>query len=263
MAALTVTAACGGTKIDATNVSVVAPNVRAQPASVKDADPDERRGLTRDVVRLNCGKIKCVALTFDDGPMEDTGRLLKILDDYHAKATFFVVGTMVEEDPAMVQEEVAHGHEIANHSWDHSDLSRLSASGVRSQLKRTQDVVHKAAGVRPVLLRPPYGATNARVASAAKSFGMPQILWAVDPLDWKDHSSSVVARRVLANTRRGDVVLMHDIHPTTVSAVPKILASLSGRGFHFVTVSDLFAGAKLVPGHQYVERPPSKVKQQG
>lgn len=254
--ALTITA-CGTKEIEADRVNAERVDTtgvtRAVP--IKDVDPDERRGLTREVVKIDCGKAKCVALTFDDGPMKDTARLLRILDGYHAKATFFVVGTMVKEDPEMVREEVARGHEIANHTWDHSDLSRLPESGVRSQLQRTQDIVREAAGVTPLLLRPPYGATNARVAATARSFGLPQILWAVDPLDWKDRSADLVARRVLAGTRPGSVVVMHDIHPTTVTAVPKILAVLSGKGYHFVTVSDLFAGARFLPGHQYIERP--------
>jgi peptidoglycan/xylan/chitin deacetylase (PgdA/CDA1 family) len=221
---------------------------------ITEPEPEIRRGLLQKVAPVDCAVAKCVALTFDDGPNEDTARLLKMLDTYHAKATFFVVGEMVKEDPSMVKREVAAGHEIGNHSWSHPNLAVMSESAIRSQLSRTQEAVEKAAGVTPVLLRPPYGETNRRVASVAKAFHMPQILWQVDPEDWKDRHTSVVARRVLAATRNGDVVLMHDIQPTTISAVPRILAVLAGKGFSFVTVSELFADRKIKPGREYEQR---------
>ncbi|GAB3680951.1 polysaccharide deacetylase family protein [Actinocorallia lasiicapitis] len=254
VAALTATA-CG--QVNAVDVAQVAARQESAPVvvSVGNPDPDARRALIRDGDGLtNCAKVKCVALTFDDGPMPDTARLLRILDKYQAKATFFVVGAMVKEHPDLVRDEVAAGHEIANHSWDHSDLARMSESGVRSQLQRTNDIVQQTAGVTPTLLRPPYGSTDAQVSAVAKSMGMPQIMWAVDPLDWKDRDAGTVSRRVLSETRRGDVVLMHDIHPSTVTAVPAILEGLAGRGFHFVTVTELFHGAKFQPGRQFTER---------
>jgi peptidoglycan/xylan/chitin deacetylase (PgdA/CDA1 family) len=96
--------------------------------------------------------------------------------------------------------------------------------------------------------------TNHRVAAAAKAFNLPQILWHVDPEDWKNRNARLVARRVLAGTRRGAVVLMHDIHPTSISAVPRILAALAAKGFKFVTVSDLLADRKIKPGQLYEQR---------
>jgi peptidoglycan/xylan/chitin deacetylase (PgdA/CDA1 family) len=237
----------GETKRNAALIPATVPKI-TQP------EPEIRRGLLRKAGPVDCAVAKCVALTFDDGPNEDTARLLKMLDTYHAKATFFVVGQMVSEDPSMVRQEVAAGHEIGNHSWSHPNLAVMSDGAIRSQLSRTQEAVEKAAEVTPVLLRPPYGATNRRVASVARSFHMPQILWQVDPEDWKDRHADVVARRVLAATRRGDVVLMHDIHPTTISAVPRILAVLAGKGFRFVTVSELFADRKIRPGRLYEQR---------
>jgi peptidoglycan/xylan/chitin deacetylase (PgdA/CDA1 family) len=149
---------------------------------------------------------------------------------------------------------VAAGHEIGNHSWSHASLVAMSDGAIRSQLSRTQAAVEKAAGVTPMVFRPPYGLTNRRVAAVAKSFRLPQILWHVDPEDWKNRNARVVARRVLAGTRRGAVVLMHDIHPTSINAVPRILSVLAGRGFRFVTVSQLFADQKIKPGRQYEQR---------
>jgi peptidoglycan/xylan/chitin deacetylase (PgdA/CDA1 family) len=205
---------------------------------------------------IDCGRVKCIALTFDDGPMPDTARLLRILRRRGVRATFFLVGQMVDEHPELVRQELADGHELGDHSWNHANLPTLSAAGVRSQLSRTQEAVRRAAGVVPEVFRPPYGSTNARVAGIARQFKLPQILWEVDPLDWRDRNTATVQRRVIRGARRGDIVLMHDIHPTTVSAVPAILDRLSKEGFTFVTVSELFGGT-LTPGRKYEKLDPS------
>ncbi|MDX6739922.1 polysaccharide deacetylase family protein [Actinocorallia sp. A-T 12471] len=254
LAVLAALAACGQapdrvhTSADADAPVVVRPMVFREP------DPDMRRGLGPDGRPDLCARAKCVALTFDDGPMEHTERLLEMLARYDAKATFFVVGQMVEEFPEVVRKEVEQGHEIANHSWNHANLASLSADGVTAQIQRTQDAILQHSGYRSVLLRPPYGSSNAQVAKIAASFGLPEIIWAVDPLDWRDRNSSLIARRVLSQTGKGDVVLLHDIHASTVDAVPRILEGLAAKGFKFVTVSTLFAGTELKPGHQYRER---------
>ena len=224
------------------------------PVSLKEPDPDIRRGLHLEYARVDCALARCVALTFDDGPMPESDRLLQMLARYRAKATFFVVGRMVKENPDILRREVAAGHEIANHSWSHSNLAALPVDGVRGEIAKTQDAIREASGYRSLLLRPPYGSTNEHVAAVAKEFGLPEILWAVDPLDWKDRSASLVARRILDHTRPGDIVLMHDIHASTVDAVPEILSTLAGRGYKFVTVSELLAGTGAEPGHQYLRR---------
>ncbi|ROO89427.1 peptidoglycan/xylan/chitin deacetylase (PgdA/CDA1 family) [Actinocorallia herbida] len=257
MAALVVLvalAACGEAPDREHTRAVADVPVLVRPMVYREPDPETRRGLGPDGRPDLCVRAKCVALTFDDGPMEHTERLLEILARYDALATFFVVGKMVEEFPDVVRKEVAAGHEIANHSWDHSDLASLSAEGVTAQIQRTQDAILRQSGYRSVLLRPPYGSSNERVAKVAASFGLPEIIWAVDPMDWRDRSSSLVTRRVLSETRPGGVVLMHDIHATTVDAVPAILEGLAAKGYRFVTVSRLFQGTVLKPGHQYRER---------
>ncbi|GAB2845776.1 hypothetical protein GCM10022221_51390 [Actinocorallia aurea] len=254
LAVLVALAACGeAPERQRTSAEAETP-VLVQPMVYRQPDPDRRRGLGPDGLPDMCAQGKCVALTFDDGPMDHTERLLEILARYNARATFFVVGQMVEEFPQLVQKEVAAGHEIANHSWNHSDLAGLSEEGVTAQIKQTQEAILRHSGYRSVLLRPPYGSSNARVAKVAASFGLPEIIWAVDPLDWRDRNSSLIARRVLSETGPGDVVLLHDIHASTVDAVPKILEGLSAKGYRFVTVSRLFRGMALQPGHQYRER---------
>jgi peptidoglycan/xylan/chitin deacetylase (PgdA/CDA1 family) len=100
-------------------------------------------------------------------------------------------------------------------------------------------------------MRPPYGATDRRVGAVAKALGFAQILWDVDTDDWRDHNSALVAHRAVSRARRGDIILMHDIHPTTVDAVPAILNGLDRRGFTLVTVPDLLGAHPLRPGRAY------------
>ncbi|WP_344452378.1 polysaccharide deacetylase family protein [Actinocorallia aurantiaca] len=247
-------AACGGSAGNVAPMNAAGAVTAPRPVTLREPDPDARRGLSPEFTRVNCAVAKCVALTFDDGPMEESDKLLQILARYRAKATFFVVGRMVEENPEILHREVADGHEIANHTWSHADLTSLSPEGLRAEIEKTQAVIKQHAGYDATLMRPPYGATNARVASAAKEFGLAEIMWAVDPLDWQNRDTALVERRVLAQTRPGDIVLLHDIHSSSVDAVPGILAALAERGYKFVTVSGLLAGTSVEPGRQYRDR---------
>ncbi|MDT0573620.1 polysaccharide deacetylase family protein [Streptomyces sp. DSM 3412] len=194
---------------------------------------------------VDCRKVKCVALTFDDGPVKDTQRLLGLLNDRNVRATFYAVGTNVQKNPATVRAASQAGHQIGNHSWDHANLTKLSAAKVKSQLSRTDTVIKQATGTKPTTFRAPYGAHNATVRSAA---GRPLVHWSVDTLDWKYRDTARLIKYVNAETRPGDIVLMHDIHRTTVDAVPGIIKALKARGFHFVTVDQLFAPTKLPVG---------------
>jgi peptidoglycan/xylan/chitin deacetylase (PgdA/CDA1 family) len=188
---------------------------------------------------VDCRRVKCVALTFDDGPSPYTDRLLKYLAAYHAHATFFVVGQNVVMRPGVVRRTVQAGHEIGNHSWSHRDLTRLSPAGVRADLTRTDRAIQKAAGVTPTLVRPPYGAFNRIVRRQAVR---PLVLWDVDTLDWLYRNSMHVTRAAVRPARPGSIILFHDIRPTTVQAIPRVLKRLSKRGFHFVTVTQLYGG---------------------
>lgn len=203
---------------------------------------------------VDCSRRKCIALTFDDGPGTPTAKLLDILARNRAKATFFLVGQNVTANPAIVRRTLAGGHQLANHSYTHADLGRSSTAKIKSEIGRTQRAVHKATGVWPRLFRPPYGSTDAAVAAVARQNGLPQILWAVDPSDWKDRNAKVVERRVVNGARPGYIVLMHDIHKTTVQAVPAILRRLAAKGYVFVTVAELFRGKTLTPGKKYTKR---------
>ena len=184
-----------------------------------------------------------LALTFDDGPHGSlTPRLLDILAQRNVKATFYVIGRNVEAHPEIARRIVEDGHEIANHTWSHPALSGLSDDRVTEELRRTHDVVLEATGVRMTNLRPPYGAYNDRVREVAfNGHGYDTIMWSVDPLDWKYRNSARVTRELVTGAAPGAVLLCHDIHPTTVAAIPPVLDDLLGRRFEFVTIDKLMA----------------------
>jgi peptidoglycan-N-acetylglucosamine deacetylase len=184
-----------------------------------------------------------IAMTFDDGPhATNTPKLLEMAALRHIKLTFFVLGECVEENPDVLRLEVAEGHEIGNHTWSHPNLAKLPYADVRSQLQRTEDIIVKTAGIKPKLMRPPYGELTKRQRILVNhEFGYKVILWDVDPLDWKRPGSNVVAQRIIAGARPGSIILSHDIHPPTIAAMPQVFDALLAKGFKFVTVSELLA----------------------
>ncbi|MFB4312762.1 polysaccharide deacetylase family protein [Actinomadura sp. 21ATH] len=200
--------------------------------------------------RIDCVRVKCLALTFDDGPGEYTGQVLDDLRGHGVRATFYMLGQNVGAHRGLVRRMALEGHEVANHSWSHADMTGLSSGAVRSEVKRTQDAIKQASGVAPTSFRPPYGSTDARVG---KAVGMPQILWSVDSLDWLHRNVRKNVRAGVSEPEKGGVVLFHDIHKPTVTAVPEILAGLKKRGFTLVTVTELFQGQRLKPGGKYTE----------
>lgn len=190
-------------------------------------------------------------MTYDDGPFPDTSRLVATLRKEKVKATFFMLGQNVEEYPEEVKEIQAAGSELANHSWSHPSLPGLGNSGIRSQLRRTNDAIEKVTGVKPTLMRPPYGANNRRLDEVSRELGLAEIYWDVDTLDWKNKDADGLIDNVLGSAARDNVVLMHDIHSSTVDAAPAIIRGLKKKGYTLVTVSELYP--KLRPGGHYPE----------
>lgn len=183
---------------------------------------------------------KYVALTFDDGPSEDvTPRVLSILNEYDAKATFFMLGSQVDYFPDIAKQVADAGHEIGNHTWKHQDLTLLGSENIRKEVSETADRIHNATGVRPYLFRPPYGAYNELVINDSAQSGNAIILWSVDSLDWQSRNANAVYQEITQEITPGAIVLMHDIHPTTADALPKLLETLRDEGYQFVTVSQL------------------------
>jgi len=220
----------------------------AAVAQYSDATPKpEPATATHTGPRISYNRVNAdgpyIALTFDDGPSKtSTPRLLDLLAKRGVKATFFILGENAEANPDILKREIADGHEIGNHSWSHPNLGKMSNDAVHSQLQRTQDAVFQITGSKPKIMRPPYGSfTDHQRQWANEQFGFKVILWEVDPLDWKKPGPSVVAHRIISETRAGYIILAHDIHSDTVDAMAETIDGLLAKGFKFVTVSELIA----------------------
>lgn len=184
---------------------------------------------------------RVVHLTFDDGPDPRwTPQVLALLRRYDAHATFFVLGRSVEAQPALARRIVREGHTIANHSYDHARLTSLSEPQLGNQIDRAEAAIRRATGVRTHLLRPPFGAIDARTRGLASARGYRAELWDVDPQDWRRPGAAAIVANVLAGVRPGATVLLHDgggDRSQTVAALASVLETLRARGYTFTALS--------------------------
>ncbi len=234
----------------------------AQTVPAVPAPPMPRLVRTHEVVSLTSVQTERprVALTFDDGPHPvHTPVLLDILARYNAKATFYVIGRNAQRYPEIMRRIVAEGHEIGNHTLSHPVLAQLGDGNILREIDRTQQIVWDIVGAVPVTMRPPYGAFSARqMRMLFDQRNLPTVVWSVDPQDWRRPGASVVADRMIRGARPGAVILAHDIHGATISAVPQALEGILARGLQPVTMSDLLAWPHWGPrGLRYVGAVPS------
>lgn len=222
------------------------PSASASTASSNDDRPTV--GVVPD-----CQQLKCVALTFDDGPAASTPQVVSALVKAKVGATFFVLGDASRGNEDGVLASALAGMDIQSHTWRHDQMSR-KADGGAEQARLQAEALEKIVGYRPWLVRPPYGDRSAKVLAALGQQGAGVAIWSVDTLDWKDRNSSLVTSRATA-ARPGDVVLMHDIHPTTAEAVPGILAGLQRNGFTVVSMPELAPPGSWTPGVAWCSSP--------
>lgn len=195
-----------------------------------------------------------IAITFDDGPGKFTMQLLECLEEYDARATFFMVGTNVPHYPETVKKMKAIGCELGNHTTNHVRLIELDIAGIQNEIYVTNQEIQNVVGEPATLVRPPYGAVNEVVQSAA---GLPLAMWSVDTLDWELKNAESVKNYVLNIAKDGDIILLHDIHETSIQAMLQIIPELVNRGYQLVTVSEMAAarGVTLENGQKYYEFP--------
>ena len=194
-----------------------------------------------------------VALTFDDGPHATvTPRILNCLEANGARATFFMVGNRVPGNASLVQRMAALNCEVANHTYTHANLTKLSPDGIVSTIAQTNQAVANACGVTPKLVRPTGGSYNSMVLQSLGNMGMPAILWSIDTLDWKTRNAQNTINVVLSQVKDGDIILMHDLYSTSADAAEVIIPELTARGYQLVTVSELaqYRGG-MSGGHVY------------
>lgn len=186
-----------------------------------------------------------VALTFDDGPSSAyTPKVLDILRRHGAHGTFFVLGNSARRCPSIVARAAAEGHEIGVHTWSHINMARSSTAKIDSEVSRTVDAIRSITGKTPAVMRPPYGATNAFIVNHMyNNYGMRSIMWDVDTRDWQRPGVSTVVSRAVNGAKPGSIILVHDIHASTLASIEGIVTGLQARGFKLVTVSELLARA--------------------
>ena len=207
---------------------------------ITDSIVTEVNGILDDYNYLNNNiydNYKLIALTFDDGPSHNTSKLLDILNKYQVKATFFLVGTNVKKEESVVKKMDSYGMEIGNHTYSHRVLSRLSTENIKLEVEKTNDLIYDITGKYPTIFRPSYGQSSKKIR---KSSSMPIVIWNIDTLDWKYHSSNRIVNSVLSKVKEGDIILMHDLYTSSINAVDKLIPELLERGYMPVTVSELF-----------------------
>jgi len=192
-------------------------------------------------VTAGTGKGRAVALTFDDGPWSDTGMVLRTLHDLGVPATFFIVGRNGDSRRAELRRMAREGHQLANHTWNHADLTRRTDSAVHRELGMTDRLISETTQQRTCAFRAPYAAESSRVIGLARGEGLVTVNWNVDPRDWTPQSSRTTAERVLRATQPGSIIILHDgaYGSRTAAALPSIVRTLRARGYRFLTLAEL------------------------
>ncbi|MBQ0891251.1 polysaccharide deacetylase family protein [Streptomyces sp. RM72] len=256
-AAASLTLALSGcTKLETHSPSSVRNAADAQAADDKTADgkADASGAQARagGLGTVDCAHAKCIALTFDAGPSENSARLLDILKEKQVPATFFLLGKRhIDTYPELVRRMAAEGHEVASHTWTHKILTDAEPDEIRDELERPNKEIERLIGKRPTLMRPPQGRTDDTVHDISRELGLAEVLWTVTAKDYKTNDSDLITERVLDQSSRDGIILLHDIYDGTVPAVPGIIDALKKRGYVFVTVPQLMAPGKAEPGKVY------------
>lgn len=234
-----------GMHIDGILVTVV-----AKDESPKEEQPVQSTNTSKSTVDASK---PMVALTFDDGPGKYEDRILAAFQKYGGKGTFFFVGNQAEKYPDVVKRVAEAGHEVANHSYKHENLPKLSQAGATQSLAKTNEILRRLSGQAVSLVRPPYGATSSSVKAALQNQGQASILWSIDTLDWKTRNAKSSINIVLQQVKDGDVILMHSIYAQSAEAAEALIPALQERGYQLVTVSELAKarGVSLQAGQNY------------
>ncbi len=195
---------------------------------------------------VDCTATPCVALTFDDGPGPYTPQILDILDEFEARATFYVVGQQIASWPRMLPLVAEAGHDIGHHTMTHPKLSELSVSDQRDQITDLDDLLLRRVGITPHTFRPPFG--DLPDTPLPDPLNRPVVMWSVDSLDWRKRTADSIVSEVLADIGAGDIILMHELYQRSVDALPVILSELRERGLTVVSVADLLGPNLFVSG---------------
>lgn len=224
--------------------------MEAENDTLTKEESEETSEAVREVEQIGLGQV--VALTFDDGPSEYTGKLLDILKQKEVPATFFVLGKNANIYPDLVKREATEGHEVESHTMSHQNLAVLNEVDVRAEISGAEQticaILNKINCIK--YLRPPYGEISGTVRNVV---GKPMIGWSIDTLDWQSKDPQMIQDRTLGVIRGGAIILLHDIYETSVEGAERIINELKAAGFTFVTVDGMAKkyGANLATGEYY------------
>jgi peptidoglycan/xylan/chitin deacetylase (PgdA/CDA1 family) len=205
----------------------------------------------RPFVNHGPGTGRTIALTFDDGPWSQTAQFLAVLEHYRVPATFFEIGEQVAgfgQRGAIERRMLADGDMIGDHTWNHANVA-AGGPFAAGEISQTAAAIKLAThGFTPCLFRAPFGAVGAGLVRTATSLGFKTIQWDIDPRDWATPGAGAIYGNVIANAHPGAIILQHDgggNRSQTLAALPREITTLKARGYHFVTITQLF-GMKLV-----------------
>ena len=179
---------------------------------------------------------KLIALTFDDGPSNNTKYFIKEFQKRDALVTFFVVGNRVKKYEDVLKEAYLMGNQIGSHTYSHKNLLYLNEEEITKEIEKTNEAIYNVIGTKPTIIRVPYGNINKKIRSISN---MNHILWNVDTLDWKYKNSNRVYKEIIKHAEDGNIILLHDIFKTSVNGVLKAIDELKKQGYEFVTIDEM------------------------
>lgn len=225
-------------------------NIYGEWSDIKSAVVAEKIEMSNDIDP----KKPMIALTFDDGPGYNNAsdQILDVLEKYHARATFFMVGQNAKDHPKNLKRKIELKCELGNHTWSHNHYgSKVTAEDI----KKASDAIYQACGQYPTVFRSTGGNTTSKILEECKKENMPLFYWSLDTQDWKSRDANKIYNCVMKNVSDGDIILMHEIYGSTAKAVEKMVPKLIAKGYQLVTVTELVqakTGKNPVPGQQYV-----------
>jgi len=187
---------------------------------------------------------KIIAITFDDGPTEFTPKILDVLQNYNTKATFFCIGKQIEKHPDIFRRIHTEGHQIGNHSYNHSNsFGFFSAEKVKEELQKTDSLIEKIIGKKNHYFRPPFGVTNPHIAKAVKALNHKVIGWDIRSLDTVIEDRNKILNRITQKIRPGSIILLHDTSEKTLWVLEQLLLTLPHENYQTVTIEKLLKDA--------------------
>jgi peptidoglycan/xylan/chitin deacetylase (PgdA/CDA1 family) len=217
-------------------------------------EPEPTVYTARPIIVLEVDPSKpMVALTFDDGPSIYTPGILDILEQYGCRATFCVIGNLLDKRIETVRRAHELGCEIFGHSWDHRDFTKLKAEAIRQEIRDTSAAIESITGLTPMLYRPPKGAFDDKVKGVSAELGYSLINWSVDSRDWSRKDADKVYTAIMNDVFDRSIILCHDLYASTVEAMERVIPDLLAEGYQLVTVSELmyYSDITLEPGKLY------------